>query len=429
MDWIALFSAIIAILLVGFFSGMEIAFITANRLTIELRRKQGTISGKIWGSFSDRPTKFIGTLLIGANFVLVVYGLLIGGLLSPLWNWMLTLLPAAASDYVHYVQLLVETILSTVIFLFVEIIFKALFRARNESIISSNLISRMTLFFYQTFSSLASVAVSISEWILKYIFSVKIYPKKEAFSKQDLEQFLHQSKRSEEEETTEINKTLFENALTLSETKIRKCLVPRNEILAVEQGKSISEIKATLIETKLSRIIVYEKDIDNIVGYIHHLDLFKNPATIKEILHPIMAVPETMSATELMNRFTKQRKSIAWVIDEFGGTSGIITMEDLLEEIFGEIEDEYDLPETHVDKQIAVDEYIFAGRMELDTIAEKYDLIFLYNHGNETLSGYIIQHHKSIPSEKETIYIGNMEFNILHVSETRIETVKLKIVK
>ena len=429
MDWIALFSAIIATLLVGFFSGMEIAFITANRLSIELRRKQGTTSGKIWGNFSDRPTKFIGTLLIGANFVLVVYGLLIGDLLSPLWKWIQSNPLLASNDYLYYIQLLVETVLATAIILFVEVLFKATFRARNESIISSNIISRFALFFYQTFSSLASITVKTSEWILKYVFSVKVYPKKEAFSKQDLEQFLHQSKRSEEEETTEINKTLFENALTLSETKIRKCQVPRNEILAVEQGKNIEEIKATLIETKLSRIIVYDKDIDNIIGYIHHLDLFKNPKTIKEVLHPIIAVPETMSATELMNQFSKQRKSIAWVIDEFGGTSGIVTMEDLLEEIFGEIEDEYDVPEIHVDKQIATDEYIFAGRMELDLISEKYDIEFQDNHGTETLSGYIIHHHKSIPLEKETIYIANMEFTILHVSETRIETVKLKIGK
>lgn len=429
MDWIALFSAIIAILLVGFFSGMEIAFITANRLSIEIRRKQGTISGKIWGNFSDRPTKFIGTLLVGANFVLVVYGLLIGDLLSPLWKWIQSNPLLASTDYLYYIQLLVETVLATAILLFVEVMFKAMFRAKNETIISSSFVSRLALFFYQTFSSLAAITVSASEWILKYIFSVKIYPKKEAFSKQDLEQYLHQSKRNEEEETTEINKTLFENALTLSETKIRKCLVPRNEIFAVEQGKSMSEIKAALIDTKISRIVVFEKDIDNIIGYIHHLDLFKNPKTIQEILHPIMAVPESMSATELMNRFSKQRKSIAWVVDEFGGTSGIVTMEDLLEEIFGEIEDEYDLPETHVDRQIAADEYIFAGRMELDLITEKYDIDFQDNHGNETLSGYIIHHHKSIPSEKETIYIGNMEFNILHVSETRIETVKLKIGK
>ena len=428
MDWIALIAAVVAVLLVGFFSGMEIAFISANRLSIELKKKQGTTSGKIWGNFSGRPAKFIGTLLIGANFVLVIYGLLIGNLLSPLWEWIIGYFKFPA-DYVHVVQLLVEIILSTTIVVFVDIIFKAIFRARNEAILNSNFISRLTFFFYQTFSRLAVLSVQTAEWILKYIFNVKVYAKKEAFSKQDLEQFLHQSKGNEEEETTELNKTLFENALSLSETKLKKCLVPRNEIIAVEQHKNIEEVKNILIDTKLSRIVVFEKDIDNIVGYIHHLDLFKNPTALSEILHPIMAVPASMSATELMNRFSKQRKSIAWVIDEFGGTAGIITMEDLLEEIFGEIEDEYDLPETYVDRQIAENEYIFSGRMELESITEKYEIPFSDNHGTGTLSGYIIHHNNGIPKQKEIIYIGNLEFDVLHVSETRIETVKLKIGK
>jgi putative hemolysin len=186
-------------------------------------------------------------------------------------------------------------------------------------------------------------------------------------------------------------------------------------------------VKAKFIETKLSKIIVFENNIDNILGYVHHLDMFKNPSTLKEVLYPIPTVPESMSATDLMNKFSKERKSIAWVVDEFGGTAGIVTMEDLLEEIFGEIEDEYDVAESFVDKQIASNEYIFSGRLELDFLVQKYNFEFIGDEGAETLSGYIIQNNESIPHLKDRIIIGNLEFDILNVSDTRIETVKLKV--
>jgi CBS domain containing-hemolysin-like protein len=269
----------------------------------------------------------------------------------------------------------------------------------------------------------------MAEWILKYVFNVKISNKKEAFSKVDLEHFLQHSKHHAEEESNEINKELFENALSLSETKIRECLIPRKEVVGIDAITNIGEVRAKFIETKLSKMVVYESNIDNIIGYVHHLDLFKNPSTIKEILHPIPTVPETMSATDLMNKFSKERKSIAWVIDEFGGTAGIVTMEDLLEEIFGEIEDEYDLPESLVDKQIAVDEFVFSGRLELDFITQKYGIIFEEKEAAETLSGYIIQNNESIPKQKDRIFVGDFEFDILNVSDTRIETVKMKVLK
>jgi CBS domain containing-hemolysin-like protein len=269
----------------------------------------------------------------------------------------------------------------------------------------------------------------MAEWILKYIFNVKISNKKEAFSKVDLEHFLQQSKHYTEEESNEINKELFENALSLSETKIRECLIPRKEVEGIEFSSIVAAVKDKFIESKLSKIVVYDKNIDNILGYVHHLDLFKNPNSIKEILHPIPTIPETMSATDLMNKFSKERKSIAWVIDEFGGTAGIVTMEDLLEEIFGEIEDEYDLPEVFVDKQIAVDEFIFSGRLELDFITQKYSIEFEGDEGAETLSGYIIQNNESIPKQKDRIIIRDFEFDILNVSDTRIETVKMKVLK
>ena len=428
MDWTALIAIIASLLLIGFFSGIEIAFVSANKLSIELNRKQGTYSGKVWGAYSDRPTRFIGTTLVGLNIVLVIYGLLIGGMLAPVWDWIASKLSPSLSEYVKYIKLFVETVLSTLILLFVEFMFKAFFRARNNEILSFSIVSYIASFFYWLLSSLAAFFVNIAEWILKHLFDVKINEKKEIFSKIDLEHFLQQSKGNEDEDNKEINKELFENALSLSEIKLRECLIPRREIEGVDSTTSLEEVKNKFIQTQLSKLVVYENNIDSIIGYIHQLDLFKNPATVKEVLLPIPTVPESMSATDLMNKFSKERKSIAWVIDEFGGTAGIVTMEDILEEIFGEIKDEYDTEE-FVDKQLSSNEFIFSGRLELDFITEKYKLQFPEEEGAETLSGYIIQNNEAIPKQKDRIIFGNYEFDILNVSDTRIETVKIKVLK
>jgi len=428
MDWMALIAIIGSLLLIGFFSGIEIAFVSANKLSIELNRKQGTYSGKIWGAYSDKPTRFIGTTLVGLNIVLVIYGLLIGGMLAPVWDWIASKLSPSLSEYVKYIKLFVETVMSTLILLFAEFMFKAFFRARNNEILNNGIVSYIASFFYWLLSSAAAFFVNIAEWVLKHLFDVKLNEKKEVFSKIDLEHFLQQSKGHEEEDNKEINKELFENALSLSEIKLRECLIPRKEIEGVDSTTSIEEVKNKFIQTQLSKLVVYENNIDNITGYIHQLDLFKNPATVKEVLLPIPTVPESMSATDLMNKFSKERKSIAWVIDEFGGTAGIVTMEDILEELFGDIKDEYDTEE-FVDKQISANEFIFSGRLELDFITEKYKLEFPQEEGAETLSGYIIQNNESIPKQKDRIIFGNYEFDILNVSDTRIETVKVKVLK
>lgn len=428
MDWMALIAIAASLLFIGFFAGIEIAFVSANKLSIELNRKQGTRSGQIWGKFSDNPARFIGTTLVGINIVFVIYGLLIGDMLFPIWHWIEKKLPASLADYLKYIKLFVETILSTLIILFVEFMSKAFFRARNNDILSSGIISYIVHFFYMLFSSIAAFFVNIAEWILKYIFNVKLNNKKDMFTKVDLEHFIQQSKSHEEEDTSEINKELFENALSLSEIKLRECLIPRREIEGVDSKMAIGEVKEKFIQTQLSKLVVYEGNIDSVIGYIHQLDLFKNPATIKEVLLPIPTVPESMSATDLMNKFSKERKSIAWVVDEFGGTAGIVTMEDLLEEIFGDIRDEYDTEE-FVEKQLANNEFIFSGRLELDYITEKYKLYFPDDKETETLSGYIIQNNESIPKLKDRIIIGHYEIDILNVSDTRIEMVKLKVLK
>jgi len=428
MDWIALFAIIISLILIGFFSGIEIAFVSANKLSIELRKKQDTYSGRVWGEFADKPAKFIGTTLVGVNIVLVVYGLLVGQFLYPLWHYIEIKLPVSLADYVKYIKLLVETILSTLIVLIIEFVFKAFFRATSESLLRSGFIAWIVQFFYSAFSATSSFFVNIAEWILRYIFNVRLNEKKEVFTKIDLEHFMQQSKHHDEEDTSEINKELFENALSLSEKKIRECLIPRKEIEGVDIRTNIEEVKNIFINTQLSKLVVYEENIDNILGYLHQLDMFKNPADIQSILLPIPAIPESMSATDLMNKFSKERKSIAWVVDEFGGTAGIVTMEDLLEEIFGDIRDEHDTEE-FVEKQLATNEFIFSGRLELDFITEKYDLAFPDSEGTETLSGFIIQNRDEIPKQKETFTVGNYQFDILNVSDTRIETVKLRVLK
>ena len=428
MDWIALIAIIAALFFIGFFAGIEIAFVSANKLSIELNRKQGTHSGKVWGKFADNPTRFIGTTLVGLNIVFVIYGLLIGDMLYPIWHWIEKKLPADFSDSLKYIRLFIETILSTLIILFVEFIFKAFFKARNIAVLGSDLISYIIRFFYWLFSSISSFFVHISDWILKYVFDVKLNNNKDVFSKVDLEHFIQQSKSHEEENENEINKELFENALSLSEVKLRECLIPRREIEGVESTASIEAVKEKFISTQLSKLVVYEGNVDSILGYIHQLDLFKHPSTVKEVLLPIPTVPESMSATDLMNKFSKERKSIAWVVDEFGGTAGIVTMEDLLEEIFGEIKDEFDTEE-FVDKKISINEFIFSGRLELDYISSKYGLVFPDSEETETLSGFIIQNRDEIPKQKETFTVGNYQFDILNVSDTRIETVKMKVLK
>ena len=258
MDWIALFAIIISLTLIGFFSGIEIAFVSANKLSMELRKKQGTYSGKIWGEYADRPAKFIGNTLIGVNVVLVIYGLLVGELLYPLWHYIEKVLPLSLTDYIKYIKLLAETIISTFIVLFIEFLFKAFFRATNESILSSGFIAYIVQFFYGAFSTISSFFVTIAEWILRYIFNVRLNEKKDAFTKIDLEYFIQQSKSHEQEDIREINKELFENALSLSEIKIRECLIPRKEIEGVDRDSVLRAAGGTELESRQGAAILAE---------------------------------------------------------------------------------------------------------------------------------------------------------------------------
>lgn len=415
IEWNAILFFVLTLVLMAFFSGIEMAYYSANLLSIELKKKQGGANAKRLTKFIDSPARFLGTTVIGYTIFLVLLGLQFSVVMRPIWSYL-----NIGSDTIH---LLVEIAFTTlIVMIFAEYIPRAWFRAKSNDWLSR--LAPVTGFFYNLFSPVATSLIDLSEWILKYVFNIKLDKNKEGFTRHDLKNlFLNKST----EERKERNTQLLENAQELPKIKIRQCLVPRKEIVGIEKNSSIEELKKKLIETKLSKLVVFEKNIDHITGYIHQLDLFKNPATIQQILLPIPAVPESMSATDLISKFTRERKSIAWVVDEFGGTAGIITMEDVLEELFGEIHDEYDTEE-FVEKQLAENEFIFSGRLELDYLEEKYGFEF-GEEESETLSGYIINYHETIPRQKERIIIDDFEFDILHVSDTRIETVKMKKLK
>jgi len=407
----------VTILMMGFFAGIEMAFYSANRFGIELKKKQGRHSAVLLSKFVDHPQLFLSTTLIGFTVFLVCFVLLFSLVTTPLWNWI--------GLHNDLARLLLDIILATfVVLIFAEFIPRAIFRAKSNYILNKGV--WLINFFYQLLQPVAALFINLSDWVIKYVFNVRIHETKEVFGGNALET-LFQHKSDGENESQELDTDLFDNALNFHNTKVRQCLVPRKEIVGVEVKCTIEQVTEKFIETKLSKLIVYEKDIDNILGYVHQLDMFKKPDHLQSVLIPIPAVPESMSATDLISRFTRDRKSIAWVVDEFGGTAGIVTMEDVLEEIFGEIHDEYD-SEEFVEKRLAEDEYMFSGRLELDYISKKYGLEFPGNE-SETLSGYIISDHETIPQQKERIIIDDYEFDILSVSDTRIEMVKLKVLK
>jgi CBS domain containing-hemolysin-like protein len=409
-----IFAIVASVILIGFFSGYEIGFVSANRLSLELKKKQGSRSGKIIAGFLEAPTQFIGTCLIGLNISLVVFGILFEELLhTHIWSRL------GLGDGAILVG---NTIVSTFVILFIgELVPKAMFKARAASLIST--FAPIAQFFHLLFKPLTVILVNTAQWVLSNLLQVKMVYKKEAFTKVDLAHFVQQTNPHQEQQ--ELNTDLFENALSLPDIKVRKCLVPRTEIVGVDILTPIAELKELFIETKLSKLIVYNDTLDNIVGYVHQLDLFKKPTEIKAILHPILLVTESMNAADLINLFSKKRKSIAWVVDEFGGTAGIVTMEDVLEEIFGEINDEYDEQE-FLEKKLSANEYIFSGRLELDYLYEKYGIDFAADSA-ETLSGYLIHKHEAIPKVREVIHLSHFDAEILLVSDTRIEKVKLTI--
>jgi CBS domain containing-hemolysin-like protein len=411
---------LLAIFFSAFFSGMEIAFVTSNKLRIELDRKQGVSGSGIIRTFTNNPGQYIATMLIGNNIALVVYGLFFSKMLGPL------LTPLLHSDLL---VLIINTIISTgVILLVAEFLPKTIF------IISPNFflkaLSVPTLFFYWLFYPISKFTLAASNLFIRVFFRKKSGAKPQEnviFSKVDLDHFVNLAQESKEvSEPDHHNIKIFQNALDFSNVKLRECMIPRTEINAVDCSASIGELKEKFIKTQHSRILVYEDSIDNIIGYFELKDLFRNPPDIRSGIRKLAIVPETMAANKLLKVFVGEKKNLALVVDEFGGTSGIVTIEDVLEEIVGDIEDEHDINEL-TEKTIGKNEYLFAGRLEIDYLNEKYHLRLPEEDDYETLAGMILYFHGSIPGSNDVIRIKNFVFKILKVTSTRLELVNLKI--
>jgi len=411
---------LLAIVLSAFFSGMEIAFVTSNRLRIELDRKQGVFGSKILKLFTNNPGQYIATMLIGNNIALVIYGLVfskkLGSVLSPLINSNLLIL-------------ILNTIISTALILFV-----AEFLPKTIFIISPNFflkfLSIPTLFFFFLFYPVSKFTLAASNLFIRVFFKSKPGEKKQenlVFSKVDLDHFVNMSKQSKEESEPDHNNIIiFQNALDFSNVKLRECMIPRTEIEAVESTSTVEELREKFIETRLSRILIFEKSIDNVIGYFELKDIFKNPTDIRSSLRKLAIVPETMSANKLLKLFVDEKKSIALVVDEFGGTSGMVTIEDILEEIVGNIEDEHDINDL-TEKVVGYHEYILSGRLEIDYLNEKYHLNLPEEDDYETLAGMILYFHGSIPGTNDIIRIGNIVVKVLRATTTRLELLNLKI--
>jgi len=411
--WIFLLLAMFASAL---FSGIEIAFVSANRLKIELDKNKGVFSAKILSNFLKQPAKFIGAMLLGNNVALVIYSILMAKFLEPL------IIYNISSN--ELVILLIQTIISTMaVLFFAEFLPKTLFRINPNKVLSLSAIP-LTIVYYILYP-FTYVTVGVSNLILK-TFKVDTSESDLAFSKIDLEDFVADvHERQEEGEEIDSEILIFKNALGFSEVKVRECMVPRTEIIAMEVDSSIEELREKFIETGLSKILIYRDSIDNIIGYTHSKELFKKPQSIKSILLPVSIVPEVMSANDLLKKSLRERRSIAVVVDEFGGTSGILTIEDIIEEIFGEIEDEHDT-EILIEKKIDESSYQFSARMEIDYINEKYKLNLPESEEYETLGGFIINIHESIPEKEEVITSSNFVFAINEVRENKIELITVK---
>ena len=405
---------LVFLVLSGFFSGIEIAYVTANKLRMEMIKHRSTISGRILNSIAHSPSRFLGTTLIGNNIALIVLSIMMAKVLKPI---LMNQLPQEVNT--EFSIMMVQTLFTTLIVLiFSEFMPKALFRIYPDQLLRVFAIPLGLVYFLLT--PFVSVVVYITKATLK-LAGIKYTESKPVFSVIDLGHFIQQFVGKEEVE--ELNTAIVARALDLTNVKSRECMVPRTEIEAIDVRASIEDLRQRFVETGLSRLVVFDMSIDSILGYVHHFDLLKKPKSIKEILFPIKVIPESMPAKEVLNLFIKDSKTIAWVVDEFGGTAGIVTMEDVLEEIFGEIQDEHDVEEL-VEKQISNDEYIFAGRLEVDYLNEKYELELPIGE-YETLAGLIVASYEDIPEKGEEIIVGGFKMKILNVSETRIETVKV----
>ena len=412
---------IICLILSAFFSGMEIAFVSANKIFLEIEKQQAGFNAKFLNFITKNPSRFIATMLVGNNISLVIYGIFMGDRILQLF-FPETLSGEGISIRIVFIQTVISTI---IILITAEFLPKVFFQQFSNVLIK--IFAFPTAFFYALFSPITTMIIKLSDLILMKFFSTEGDQVQLTFSKIELGNYIEEQLESTKDiDNVDSEIQIFQNALDFSEVKVREAMVPRTEVVSIEIGASLSDIKKLFTSSGLSKIPVFENSIDDVLGYIHAFEMFKKPTDLKKILLPVAFVPETMRISEVLKLLTKQHKSIAVVMDEYGGTSGIITVEDIIEELFGEIEDEHD----HIalfEKQIDEGLFEFSARLEVDYINQNYDVNLPENEFYETLGGLIVYLKEEIPSKGTLIEVENYEFEIKEVTSTKIERVILRV--
>lgn len=407
---------VIALALIGsaFFSGMEIAYLSANRLQIELESKKRRLPNVLLSYLVKHPARFISTMLVGNNLALVLFNLYLPGIIDPMFEWTTS----------EYLILLLQTVVSTIIVLFLaEYLPKALFSARANSALK--LFSVPALLVYVVVYPVVSGITALSHFLLKRVFKASIDTDTPVFSKVDIDHYIEENTNNDDDEVDhEIE--IFRNALDFSDIKAREVMIPRTEILAVDVTESIDQLQGQFIDTGYSKIIVYSDNIDNIIGYVHAYELFKRPVDIRSILRPVSFIPESMTANDVLNLFTRDKRNMAIVLDEFGGTAGLVTIEDVVEEIFGDIDDEHDVDEL-MERQISPTEFIFSARLEIDYLNDEYKFHLPESDNYTTLGGLVMDMLESIPEKGERVALDDYILEVLTVSSNRLEEVRLYV--
>jgi len=411
---------ILCLILSAFFSGMEIAFVSSNKIYLEIEKKQDDFISKILTKLTQKPSKFIATMLVGNNISMVVYGFFMGDLLM---HWFISF----GYNFSDLTNLLLQTVLSTLIVLMTsEFLPKVFFQIYANSFMK--FFALPAYFFYNLFYYISSILLGVSDFILKKFFKTEGDQITLSFSKVELGNYISEQMNAvADHETVDSEIQIFQNALEFSAVKARDIMTPRTELVAVDLYSSVVDLRDLFIETGYSKILIYLNTLDDIVGYVHSFDLFKKPRSIKSILIPVEFVPETIFIKDAMNLLTKKRKSVAVVLDEYGGTSGIVTMEDIVEELFGEIEDEHDTEETLIENQLDNSNFLFSTRLDVEYINETYKLNIPESDSYGTLGGFIVDFTKEIPQKGEKITIGNFQFIIEDATNKKIELVKMTL--
>ena len=411
---------IICLLLSAFFSGMEIAYISSNKIYLEIEKKQDNFLSNILTKITEKPSKFIATMLVGNNIAIVIYGFFMGDLIM---NWINFL----GYQFSEITNVLIQSIISTLVILLTsEFLPKVFFQIYANSLIKFFAVP--SYFFFVIFNYISTFIIWISDIILKKFFKTEGDYVPSFFSKIELGNYINEQMSTvDNDEDVDSEIQIFQNALEFSGVKAREIMTPRTELVAVEFHSSVSQLRELFIQTGYSKILIYQNSLDDIIGYVHSFELFKKPRTIKAIMIPVEYVPETIFIKDVLNLLTKKRKSVAVILDEYGGTSGIITVEDIVEELFGEIEDEHDNDEELIEEKVDEKTFLFSARLDVAYINEEYKLDIPESDSYGTLGGFIVDFSKEIPQKGEQITIENLHFVIEEASNNKIDLVKMTI--